>query len=176
MRYIFFSLLILITSVCYSQEKKSFISYGKMYDIKGTDNVIICSSNYSKMKSSRNSLLFINTLNGKEVKIDCPKNTYIETIQQIKLDSLDINKVILLTRSVDESNKKFMNTRINSKVIICNTEGDSIKQITDGDFQAKTWTLNEKNGILVIAGYNKRKNNEIILFDLKKMERIGVGQ
>ncbi len=172
MRHLLFTLMIFATSISCAKDKQSYMSYSSIYDIKGTDNVVISLTHYNEAHNTRHSFLFMNVLNGKEKQIDFPENTYPGTVEQVKLDDLNINKIIFLPRSSERAEKKFAKSHASNRMIICTTDGDDVKQITDEGYYIQNWKINEKNGIIVITGYHtETRRNEIILFDLKKMKK-----
>ena len=171
----------LISIVSYGQTKYDYIQFNKLTELEGTDYIIATIDNRSKIESKNKYLLFINTKNGQTNQIDFPKDAYINKIEQIKIDSLGINKVIVYARTVNLDGNKTIDWNDPTQIIILSTDGNEKTQLTDDKFFSRTWTCNRKTGRIVIAGYydsnnsgkyDKTDKNEILIFDLKTLKLI----
>lgn len=171
---------IALSSFAQSSYKTSY--FNKLTDIEGTEFVVATVENYTKLHDSNNrNLLFINTKNGTTTQVDFPKDAYIGSIQQIKLDSLQINLLLLSTRMNDLDGKNGVDWNDPTQLIILSTDGLSKTSLTDEKFYTKNWTVNKHTGSLVISGYydsnNNRKydandTNETSIYDLKTLKLI----
>jgi hypothetical protein len=107
MKKIFILLFTALTVSVYGQDKYNYVHYDKLIELKGTDYVVATIENMGKMYTTNNVyLLFINTRNGQTKQIDFPKDANIRKVEQIKIDSLGINKVIVSANTVNLDNSK----------------------------------------------------------------------
>ena len=177
------TLLIFLTAVStfiYGQDKYSYVNYNKLTEIKGTEFVIATVENAGKLFTTNSkSLLFINTKNGSTKQINFPKDAYIEKIEQIKIDSLGINKVVVAANTVNLDNSKSIDWTDPRQIIVFSSDGQERTQLTEDKFFVRTWTTNFETGTIVIAGhydtnnngkYDKTDKNEIIIYDLKTLK------
>ena len=178
-----FLLGFLTTMVCfvYGQDKYNYISFNRLTEIEGTEFVIATIDNWGKIEVNNKYLLFINTVNGQTKQIDLPKDAYIEKIEQIKIDSLGINKIILAAKTVNLDGNNGIDWNDPKQIIILSTDGQIRIQITDDKFFVRTWTTNKTTGTIVITGHYDTKNNlkyhntnkiDIMIFDLKTLKMI----
>ena len=94
-QFLIFTLTIL-TFVTYGQDKYNYVHFNKLTEIAGTEYVIASIENWGKMLDTKSRyLLFINTKTGQSKQVDFPNDGYIEKIEQVKIDSLGINKIIV---------------------------------------------------------------------------------
>lgn len=174
-------ILVFASLIVTGQDKKSSASYNQIIDLKGTNYVIASGHISTKISIGSRYLLFINTLTGDTTRFNCPKGAYIGKIQQIKIDSLNINKVIVFANTVNLDNNKSIDWNDPDQVFVFSTDGKIKTQITDDNFFSGTFEVNYKTGVIVITGhsdtndnkkYDENDKSEIILYDLKKMELI----
>jgi hypothetical protein len=174
---LFFSLL---TIAVYGQDKYNYVHYNKLTELNGTTYVIATIENMGKMFSTNSKhLLFINTQNGQSKQVDFPKDAYIQTIQQVKIDSLQINKVIVTAKTINLDNSKSIDWADPTQIIILSTNGQEKTQLTEDKFFVSTWVINQLTGAMVVTGYydtnnngkyDKTDKNEILLYDLKTLK------
>jgi hypothetical protein len=126
-------------------------------------------------------LLFINTSNGQSKQVDFPNDGSIRGIEQIRIDSLQINKVIVAANTVNLNNDKSIDWADPTQIIVLSTDGQEKVQLTEDKFFARTWIINRHTGRIVITGhydsnnngkYDKTDKNEILLYDLKTLKLI----
>lgn len=173
------NLLILAT---YGQTGKFFVSYNKLTELAGTDYVLASVESWGKVQAAEERhLLFINTRNGENKQIDFPKDAYIAGFQQIKLDTLQINKVIVSARTVNLNENKSIDWRDPMQVFVFTPDGKQQTKITNDDFFAGSWTINRQTGVIVILGrvdsnknakLDKEDKSAIVLYDLKEMKEL----
>lgn len=173
------NLLILAT---HGQVGKLYVSYNKLTELAGTDYVVASVESWGKMMQAEDKhLLFINTRNGENKQIDFPKDAYIAGFQQIKLDTLQINKVIVSAKTVNLNENKSIDWRDPMQVFVFTPDGKQQTKITNDDFFAGSWTINRQTGVIVILGrvdsnknakLDKEDKPEIVLFDLKEMKQL----
>ena len=168
-----------LTISSFGQNKYNYVHFNKLTELKGTEYVIASIENRSKIETKSKYLLFINTENGQTTQIDFPKDAVIRTVEQIKIDSLEINKVLVVAKTVNLDNSKSIDWSDPSQIIILSTDGKEKKQLTDDKFFVSTWTINNKSGTIVVTGhfdtnnngkYDKKDKNEILIFDLKTLK------
>ncbi|HZL11845.1 MAG TPA: hypothetical protein VFC65_17825 [Prolixibacteraceae bacterium] len=177
-------LVIVLTSLtCFAhgQDKYNYVHFNKLTEITGTEYVIATIENRGKIETNSQYLLFINTQNGKTKQIDFPKDAYIEKIEQIKIDSLGINKIFIAAKTVNLDNNKGIDWNDPKQIIILSTDGQERTQITDDKFFVQTWIINKHTGAIVITGYydtnnngkyDKTDKNEILIYDLKTLKMV----
>ena len=170
-------LFMLIIYAANAQDKMNYTNYNKLTVLQGTDYVIASVETRSKMEVHSRFLLFINTVTGHTKQIDFPKDAILRNVEQIKLDTLNINKVIVLAHTVNLDGSKSIDWGDPQQLILLSTDGNTKIQITKDDFFIDSWALNRETGVIVITGYHdtnnngrhdKKDKNDILLFDLKK--------
>jgi hypothetical protein len=131
MKIFLLGFLTTITCFVYGQDKYKYISFNRLTEIEGTEYVIATIDNWSKIEMKNKYLLFINTINGQTKQIELPKDSYIEKIEQVKIDSLGINKIILAAKTVNLDGNKGIDWNDPVQIIILSTDGQIRTQITD---------------------------------------------
>jgi hypothetical protein len=182
MKHAIILLLSILTISAYGQDKYNYVQFNKLTELKGTDYVIATIENVGKMFSTNGKyLLFINTKNGQSRQVDFPKDAYLQKIEQIKIDSLQINKVIVAANTVNLDNNKHIDWSDPTQIIILSTDGQEKMQLTDDKFFVRVWETNSQAGTIVITGhydtnnngkYDKTDKNEILIYDLKTLKLI----
>ncbi|WP_114781512.1 hypothetical protein [Botryobacter ruber] len=177
--YLFF-LFIIFTGTTYGQSKYSYIHFNSLIEVKGTEFVIASIDNNSKLANNETTyLLFLDTNTGNSVQVDIPKGGYVRKIEQVKIDSLGINKIIITAKTVDLDQKNGIDWTDPEQILVLSPDGKDKKQITDANFFTRVWTVNRQTGTLVITGhydtnengkYDKKDQNMILLIDLKTLE------
>ncbi|MDD2983712.1 MAG: hypothetical protein PHQ74_10015 [Crocinitomicaceae bacterium] len=175
-------LLSTLTLTAYGQDKYDYLSFNNLIEIEGTSFVIGTIENRSKMDGLKNSyLLFIDTKTGQTNQVDFPNEGYLEKIEQVKIDDLEINKIIVSAKTVDLDGKKGIDWNDPRQIIVLSTDGKERVQLTDSKLYVRTWVVNKKTGTIVIAGhydtnnngkYDKTDKNEIGIYDLKSLKLI----
>lgn len=181
MKTYLFLLLTIFSTTALAQDKSNYVSFNKLSDLDGTDYVIATLETRSKISTENSSLLFINTKTGESKQIDFPKDGYIDKIEQIKIDKLNLNKVVVSAKTVNLDGNKSIDWNDPRQIIVLSTDGKEKFQITEDKFFVSTWTVNKQTGIIVITGhfdtnnngkYDKTDKSEIILYDLNAMKTI----
>lgn len=173
-------ILALFSISLFGQDKYNYVHYNKLIELKGTDFVVATIENWGKMLTTNNKyLLFINTKNGQTKQIDFPNDAYIEKIEQIKIDSLGINKVIVAANTVNLDGNKSIDWNDPKQIIILSTDGKEKTKITEDKYFVSTWIVNNQTATIVMTGhydsnnngkYDKTDKNEILIYDLKTMQ------
>jgi len=175
---IFFLFMAFITA---AQDKHDYIAYNKLTEVEGTGYVIASVENWGKIASHGRHLLFIDTKNGDQTRVEFSKDAFFGDVKQIKIDSLGINVVLLVAQTINLDQNKSIDWNDPQQVIILSTDGKQKAQITDDRFFTSTWTVNRQTGTIVIAGhydsnnngkYDKTDKHEIVLYDLKAMKKV----
>jgi len=181
MKRLLVTILILLACYTYGQDKYNYANFNRLTEIKGTEYVIATIENRGKIETNSKYLLFINTLNGKTTQIDFPKDAYIAKIEQIKIDSLDINLIFIAAKTVNLDNNKGIDWNDPEQIIILSTDGQERTQLTEDKLFVRTWIINRLTGRIVITGYydtnnngkyDKTDKNEILIYDLKTLKLI----
>jgi len=172
-------LFTLLTISSFGQDKHNYVHFNKLTELIGTEYVIASIENKSKIETKNKYLLFINTENGQTTQIDFPKDASIIKIEQIKIDSLGINKVLVIAKTVNLDGSKSINWSDPSQIIILSTDGKEKIQLTEDKFFVRTWSINNKTGTIVVTGhydtnnngkYDKKDKNAILIYDLKTLK------
>lgn len=172
----------LLAVSAYGQDKYNYVHFNKLKELTGTDYTIATIENLGKMATVNSTqLLFINTRNGQSKMVDFPKDGYLSELDQIRIDSLQINRVIVEARTVNLDNSKRIDWSDPFQVFGLSTDGEEKVQLTPDNFYTRTWTVNRQTGGLVITGhydsnnngkYDKTDKSEILLFDLKTLKLV----
>jgi hypothetical protein len=164
MRSYLTALLSILSITLFAQDKNNYVYFNKLTEIKGTEFVIASIEHWGKIDTKSKYLLFINTTNGESRQIDFHKDDYIEKVEQIKIDTLNINKVLV---------------KVATHILVISSDGQERTQITDDKYFARTWAVNNQTGTITMTGhydsnnngkYDKTDKNEIIIYDLKTMK------
>ena len=176
------TVLSLITVASFSQDKFNYISFNQLTEIKGTNYVIASMESLGKkLETHSQFLLFINTATGQTKKVVFPNDAYLQKIEQVKIDSLGINKVIVMGNTVNLDNSKKIDWNDPKQVIVLSTDGQERVQLTEDRFYVHTWATNSQTGTIIITGhydsnnngkYDKTDKSQIIIFDLKTLKAI----
>jgi hypothetical protein len=162
----------------YGQDKYNFLYADRLIELKGTDYVLSKVENWGKIVKSQ-YLLFINTRNGQSKRIDFAKDASVHLAEQIKIDSLQINKVLVVARTVNLDNSKRIDWGDPTQIILLSTDGQEKVQLTDDKFFVRDWVINCQTGNIVVRGHYDTNNNgkydkaddyQILLYDLKTLK------
>ena len=180
MKHFLVTLFILLNVVSYGQNKYDYVHFNKLIAVEGTEYVIATIENRGKLfETNGQYLLFINTASGETKQVDFHKDAYIGNVEQIKIDSLDINLIILSARTVDLNGKNSIDWEDPTQIIILTTGGKEKTQLTEDKFFVRTWIVNKETGKIVVTGhydtnnngkYDKTDKNEILIYDLKTLK------
>ena len=171
-----------LTLTSFGQNKSNYVHFNKLTEVVGTEYVIASIENWGKMFDTKSRyLLFINTKTGLSKQVDFPNDGYMEKIEQVKIDSLGINKIIVSAQTVDLDGKNGIDWQDPKQIIILSTDGQEKTQLTDSKFFSRTWVVNKQTGTIVITGhydtnnnnkYDKTDKNEIHIYDLRTLKLI----
>ena len=171
------AVLTLVSMIAVGQDKYNYVHYNKLLELKGTDFVIATVENWGKAFSSKAKyLLFIDTKSGQAKQVDFPKDAFIQTVEQVKLDTLGINTVIVIASTVNLDGNKSIDWNDPRQVIVLSTDGRERTQLTEDNYFLTTWTVNSNAGTVVTTGYydtnnngkwDKTDKNQILVYDLK---------
>lgn len=173
------TVILIFSAIISFGQTKTYVEYSKLTDLEATEFMVASIENSSKVGVVNPFLLFINTRTGENKQIDFPKDSYIQTIEQIKIDNLGINKVIILGKTVNLDGNKSIDWSDPLQIFVSSPSGEDLKQVTAKEYFVRTWNVNKETGTLVVSGhYDTNKNgkkdkedkNEIILIDLKSLE------
>lgn len=175
-------ILTTLTLTTYGQDKYNYVHFNKLTEVVGTEYVIASIENRGKMLEAKSRyLLFINTKTGETNQVGFPNDAWIGTIEQVKLDSLDLNILLVSARTIDLDGKNGIDWNDPTQIIILSSDGKTKTQLTDNKFFVRTWTVNKLTGTIVVTGhydtnnnnnYDKTDKNEIHLYDLKTLKLI----
>jgi hypothetical protein len=182
MKQLLISALTILTLTTYGQDKYNYVHFNKLTEVNGTEFVIASIENWGKMLDTKSKyLLFINTKTGETNQIDFPSDAGIAKLEQVKIDSLDINLIVVSARTVDLDGKSGIDWNDPTQIIILSLDGKEKTQLTDDKFFVRTWTVNKLTGAIVVTGhydmnnnnkYDKTDKNEIHIYDLKTLKLI----
>lgn len=182
MKPLFTIIFTILTLTSFGQDKHNYVHFNKLTEVEGTEYVIASIENWNKFYYSKGCyLLFINTKTGQTKQIDFPNNGYLEKIEQVKIDSLGINKIIVSAQTVDLDGKNGIDWADPKQIIILSTDGQEKTQLTDDKFFSRTWIVNKLTGTITVTGhydtnnnnkYDKTDINEIRIYDLRTLKLI----
>ena len=182
MKKILVIVLTILTLTTYGQEKYNYVHFNKLTEVVGTEYVIASIENRGKMLDTKSRyLLFINTGTGETNQVDFPNDAWIGNLDQVKLDSLDLNIIVVSARTVDLDGKNGIDWNDPTQIIIISPDGKTKTQLTDNKLFVRTWTVNKLTGTIVVTGhydtnnnnkYDKTDKNEIHVYDLKTLKLI----
>lgn len=174
--------LSILSLTTYGQDKYNYVHFNKLTEVVGTEFVIASIENRGKMFNTKSRcLLFINTTNGQSKQVDFPSDGYIEKVEQIKIDSLGINKIIVSAQTIDLDGKNGIDWEDPEQIIILSVDGQEKTQLTDDKFFSRTWIVNKQTGTIVVTGhydtnnnnkYDKTDKNEIHIYNLQTLKLI----
>ncbi|RPD39499.1 hypothetical protein [Chitinophaga barathri] len=182
MKHVIMLIFTMLTLSVYGQDKYNYIQFNKLTALQGTEYVIATIENAGKAFSSHGEfLLFINGRTGQTKQIDFPKDAYINSVEQIKLDSFQINKVVVTAKTINLDNSKTIDWGDPSQIFVLSTDGQEKTQLTPDNFYTGTWLISSETGSVVVTGYydsnkngkhDKTDKHEILLYDLKTLKLI----
>jgi hypothetical protein len=178
-RYILF--LVFLTSIlCYGQIRFEQVSFNKLVEVEGTDNVIALEVNTNSLGEINSmSIIFIDTKTGEATSAEIANEYLIQDFKQVKIDELNINTVLVTVRMFDIDNNARINFKDPITLVSVGIDGKSKVILTDTTYNVRVWEINEKTGTVTIAGfYDNNKNgrydplekNEIQVFDLQTLK------
>lgn len=180
MKQLILLVLTVLPFASFVQGKYNYTHFNKLTEIDGTDYVIATIENRGKTEDTKNKyLLFIDTKNGETTQVDFPGDGYFEKIEQVKIDDLEINKIIVAAQTIDLDGKKGIDWSDPKQIIILSADGKQKTQLTNSKLFVRTWVVNKKTGTIVITGhydingngrYDKTDKNEIGIYDLKTLK------
>lgn len=182
MRTLLFMALIFLQHPTYAQEKYEYTSYNKLIDVSGTDYTIATFDDHSKKGIAGRHVLFINTRTGTFKQISLNEDEYLYNIEQIKLDSLGINRIIAVVGMRHPENMKGLMLGSWQKVVVFSIDGNETLGVNGAVHFASSWQTNGRTGSLVIAGhvdsdengkFDRTDKNQILIYDLKNMKVVG---
>lgn len=133
------------------------------------------------LEANSRYLLFIGTKNGALNQVDFPADAIIGKMEQVKIDSMDINLLLVEAKTVDLNGKKGIDWNDPMQIIVLSPEGKVKTQLTDSRLFVRQWKVNHTTGTLVVTGhydtnnngkYDKADKNEISVYDLKTLKLI----
>ena len=172
--------LLMLSLSVNGQDKYNYVTYNSLLEVTGTEYIVASLENQGKMLATHSrSLLFINTRTGAVRQLDFPGDSWIQKVQQLRIDSLGINKIIVTAQTINLDNSKNIDWGDPKQVIVISPDGAEKTQINEDRLYVRTWAVNRLTGSIVITGhfdsnnngkYDKTDRNEIMIYDLKTME------
>jgi len=182
MKNLILIVLITLSLNVFSQDKYNYVHFNKLTEIEGTEYVVASIEDKGKMYVTKSRyLLFINTKTAETNQVDFPNDAWIGKLEQVKLDTLDLNLIVVSARTVDLDGKNGIDWNDPTQIIIISPDGKTKTQLTDNKFFVRTWTVNKLTGTIVVTGhydtnnnnkYDKTDKNEIHVYDLKTLKLI----
>ncbi|UPK67633.1 hypothetical protein [Chitinophaga filiformis] len=182
MKHIVILFLSILTVSAYGQDKYNYLYSGRLMELKGTEYVVSKVENWGKMLAVKSQyLLFVNTENGQMKRVDFPKDASLHHVEQIKIDSLQINKVLVTAKTVNLDNNKHIDWDDPTQILVVSPDGKDVVQLTDDNFFARDWVINNKTGNILITGHFDSNNNgkydkadvyKILLYSLRNLKLV----
>jgi hypothetical protein len=161
----------------YAQDKYNYVYFNQMTEVSGTEYIIASIYNMGKMFVSHDQyLLFINTKNGHTKQVEFPEGGSWHSITQVRIDSLQINKIILEARTVNLDHRSGIGWADPTQLVVLSTDGEEKMLLTEDKFFVRTWIVNRQTGTVTVTGhydtndngkYDKTDKNQILIYDLK---------
>ena len=180
MKHTLIIVLAILSLTTYGQNKYNYVHFNKLTEVIGTEYIIAHIEDRGKMFETKSRyLLFINTKNGETTQVDFPDDSIIREIEQIKIDSLGINLILVIAKTVDLDGKKGIDWNDPAQIIILSPDGIEKTQLTENKFFVRTWTVNRLTGTIIVTGhydtnnnnkYDKTDKNEIHIYDLNTLK------
>lgn len=168
-----------ISLLACAQGKLEHVGYNQILELKGTPYVLAYYTMIGKMyKPKSRHLLFINTQNGDTCQVNFSRKSEIAAIEQVKMDTLGINKVLVRAKIKDLDGKNGIDRNDPTCVLVFSCDGKTRKQLTDDNFWVGSWATNRQSGTITITGHvdsngNKKHDeadkNEILVYDLRTL-------
>lgn len=179
MRICITTTLLLVSVAAFAQSKKDYEHYNSIVEIQGTDYVYATAEHQGKKSNGNDFLMFINTRSGETRRVEFPANSIINEIRHLQYDSIGVNKLMLVGRTVDLNDKGGIGFGDPRQIIILSTDGKEKTVVTEDGYYVRHWYLSPKHGTITILGYyddnanghlDKTDKSETIVYDLKKMK------
>ena len=175
-------LFLFLTLPSYGQDKYNYVHFNKLTEVEGTPYMMASIEHRAKMYDAKSRyLLFIHTKTGQTKQVDFPNDGYIDRVEQVKIDSLGINKIIVSAQTVDLDGKNGINWEDPQQIIVLSPDGQEKIQLTENQLFTQAWAINKQTGTIVITGYfdsnnnkkyDKTDKNEIYIYDLATLKLI----
>jgi hypothetical protein len=123
--------------------------------------------------------MFINTRTGETRKVEFPKDAALSSIKHLRYDSIGVNRLMVVGRTVDLNDKAGINYNDPQQIIILSTDGKEKTTITEDGYYVKHYYISPIHGTITILGYYDSNSNghldrsdksETLVYDLKKMK------
>lgn len=174
--------LIALNLNTFGQESLQSAQFNSLTEVTGTEYVIASVEQWeNRLVINSKYFLFINTITGETNQIDFPKNSILLEQEQIRIDSLDINVIVVSGKTSDMNRNKLIDLNDPTQIMILSADGEKKTQLTDHTFYTTKWQVNRFTGTIVITGYydlnangrfDNKDKNEILIFDLKTLRLI----
>ncbi len=181
MRKLWITICLSVAVCAATAQIKTGLEYNKFLNMEGTAYTVASVMSWSKLgKAVKSNLLFINTSTGDTRMIDFAEGARLNGLTQIRIESLGINLLLLVARTVDLNEKKGIGWQDPQQIFLLSPDGETKKQLTEDNFYVSTWSINQQTGTLIVAGYldvnknrkkDKDESSEILLFDLQTMKQ-----
>lgn len=171
--------MMLSSAAAIAQDKKDYEHYDRIVEIQGTDYVYAIAEHIGKKSGGNDFLMFINTRSGETRRVEFPPNSSINEIRHLQYDSIGVNKLMLLGRTVDLNDRGGIGFEDPLQLIILSTDGKEKTVITEDGYYVRHWYLSPKHGTITILGYyddnanghlDRTDKSETLVYDLKKMK------
>ncbi|TWW00844.1 hypothetical protein [Chitinophaga pinensis] len=144
----------------YAQDKYSYVYFNKMTEVTGTEYVIASIYDMGKTFMARDPrLLFINTKNGHTKQVEFPGGGYWHSITQVRIDSLQINRIVLEAQTVDLDHRKGISWTDPTQLVVISPDGEEKVQLTEDSFFVRTWIVNNQTGTVTVTGHYDTNDN-----------------
>lgn len=179
MKVLFVLIALCVSGSILAQEKKTYYNYNMLTQLDGTSYVIASAKSHSKVGVSGNYILFINSKTGESKQVNFKKNEYVYNIEQVKIDSLNINRVAVALGILNLKDIKGVESDRWERMVILSTDGS--QYISDGDhpYYYSERLVNRQTGTVITTGFVDVNDNdkhdpddktEVRVYDLKNMK------
>jgi hypothetical protein len=181
----YFTIILVIAFQSIYADGGKFVNFrhNTLMVVEGTEYVIVSFDNRDNSQNTEaksKELLFINTTSGQFQVVEFPVGTKFGRIEQVKIDSLGINKIIVNAQTFDINGKDGIDLQDPQQIYVLSFDGKLKTKLVDDNFYTNTYTINKLTGTIVITGnYDSKNNNDIedknhiLIYELKSLSLIG---
>lgn len=187
MKHVFLTSCLLLCAAAASAQNRynsapnkfNYEHYNNIKPIEGSEYVYATAEHVGKFSSGSDFLMIINTRTGETRKVDFPPDADIQNITHLRYDSIGINKLMVIGKTVDLNDKSGINYRDPRQIIILSIDGKDKTIITEDGYYVRYWYVSPVYGTITVLGYYDDNNNgrldksdksETLVYDLKKMK------
>jgi hypothetical protein len=157
------TLLFLIAFPFFAQSQD--VHYLKPIEMEGTDVVVLPSVSIFQTAETLTKVLFLNTQSGVRTEFSLPHNCEISQIEQIRIESLKLNKILIIAQ-----NGRMAAQGGSTLIYLLGPDGNLLSTESLGNRTVSSHVVNEHSGNVVLvtspAGITNLGNPEsVVVYD-----------